>query len=89
MPILRILNPANGKPVASLPADDVRSIKAKYAAARSAHPRWSATPLKHRRAALVPFRAAVVPSTEEPAPIRPLECRTPIDQPRTERKGVS
>ena len=45
MPILRILNPANGKPVASLPADDVRSIKAKYAAARSAQPRWAATPM--------------------------------------------
>ncbi|MBK7660484.1 MAG: aldehyde dehydrogenase family protein [Betaproteobacteria bacterium] len=88
MPILRILNPANGKPVASLPADDVRSIKAKYAAARSAQPRWAATPLKHRLAALGAFRAAVVRSTEELAAILTMEVGKPIAQSRNELKGV-
>ena len=88
MPILRILNPANGKPVASLPADDARSIKAKYAAARSAQPRWAATPLKQRLAALGAFRAAVVRSTEELAAILTMEVGKPITQSRNELKGV-
>ncbi|MBK8325523.1 MAG: aldehyde dehydrogenase family protein [Betaproteobacteria bacterium] len=88
MPTLKILNPANGKPVASLPADDARSIKAKYAAARSAQPRWAATPLKQRLAALGAFRATVVRSTEELAAILTMEVGKPITQSRNELKGV-
>jgi len=88
MPTLKILNPVNGKPVASLPADDARSIKAKYAAARSAQPRWAATPLKQRLQALGAFRASVVRSTEELAAILTMEVGKPITQSRNELKGV-
>jgi len=88
MPTLKILNPANGKPVASLPADDAKSVKAKYAAARSAQPRWAATPLKQRLAALGAFRAAVVRGTEELAAILTTEVGKPITQSRNELKGV-
>jgi acyl-CoA reductase-like NAD-dependent aldehyde dehydrogenase len=88
MPTLKILNPANGKPVASLPADDARSVKAKYAAARSAQPRWAATPLKKRLEALGAFRAAVVRNTEELAAILTMEVGKPITQSRNELKGV-
>jgi len=41
MPTLKISNPATGKPVAALPADDAGSVKAKCLAARDAQPRWS------------------------------------------------
>jgi acyl-CoA reductase-like NAD-dependent aldehyde dehydrogenase len=88
MSTLKILNPANGKPVASLPADDARSVKAKYAAARSAQPRWAATPLKRRLEALAAFRAAVVRDTEELAAILTTEVGKPISQSRNELKGV-
>ena len=88
MSTLKILNPANGKPVASLPADDARSVKAKYAAARSAQPRWAATPLKKRLEALGAFRAAVVRGTEELAAILTTEVGKPITQSRNELKGV-
>ena len=49
----------HGKPVAKLPTDDARSVKAKYAAARSAQPRWAGVPLKRRLAPLARFREAV------------------------------
>ncbi len=88
MPTLKLLNPANGKPLASLPADDLRSVKAKYAAARSAQPRWAATPLKKRLASLAAFRAAVVSGTEELAAILTMEVGKPITQSRNELKGV-
>ena len=88
MPTLKILNPATGKPVATLPADDARSIKAKYAAARAAQPRWAATPLRQRLAALGAFRAAVVQGTEELAAILTTEVGKPITQSRNELKGV-
>jgi len=88
MPTLKILNPANGKPLASLPADDARSVKAKYAAARSAQPRWAATPLKKRLEALAAFRAAVVRGTEDLAAILTMEVGKPITQSRNELKGV-
>ncbi len=88
MPTLRISNPANGKPVAALPADDAKSVKAKYLAARAAQPAWAATPLKKRLAALAKFRAAVIAQTEELAAILTTEVGKPISQSRNEIKGV-
>ena len=88
MPTLKITNPADGKPVASLPADDARSVKAKYAAARKAQPRWAATPISKRIAAIASFRAAVVEQAEDLAAILTTEVGKPIAQSRGELKGL-
>jgi len=86
--MLTITNPADGKPVAKLPTDDARSVKAKYAAARSAQPRWAAVPLKRRLEAIATFRAAVAAQAEDLATILTTEVGKPITQSRNELKGV-
>jgi acyl-CoA reductase-like NAD-dependent aldehyde dehydrogenase len=88
MPTLKITNPANGKPVASLPADDAASVKAKYAAARAAQPGWAKLPLKKRLAAIATFREAVIARAEELAVILTTEVGKPIAQSRNELKGL-
>jgi acyl-CoA reductase-like NAD-dependent aldehyde dehydrogenase len=88
MPILTITNPANGRPVASLPADEAKGVKAKYAAARAAQPGWAAKPLRKRLAAIAGFRAAVIAQTEELAAILTTEVGKPIAQSRNELKGL-
>jgi acyl-CoA reductase-like NAD-dependent aldehyde dehydrogenase len=88
MPELKIQNPATGKAVASLPADDTRSVKAKYAAARAAQPRWAAVPLRKRLDCLKRFRAAVIENAEDLAAILTTEVGKPISQSRNELKGV-
>ena len=85
---LKILNPATGKPVASLPSDDARSVKAKYAAARAAQPRWAALPTRKRLDCLKRFRAAVIENVEDLAAILTTEVGKPIAQSRNEVKGV-
>jgi acyl-CoA reductase-like NAD-dependent aldehyde dehydrogenase len=88
MPTLKITNPATGKPVASLPADDARSVRAKYAAARAAQPTWAGVPLKRRLEAIAKFRAAVIAQAEELAAILTTEVGKPIAQSRNELKGL-
>jgi len=88
MPTLKIVNPANGRPVAALPADDLRSVKAKFAAARDAQPRWAGLAMKQRVATIARFRAALVAQAEELAAILTTEVGKPIAQSRNELKGV-
>lgn len=86
--MLRITNPANGKPVATLPSDDTASVRAKYAAALSAQPAWARVPLKRRLEAIARFRAAVIAQAEELAAILTTEMGKPITQSRNELKGL-
>jgi acyl-CoA reductase-like NAD-dependent aldehyde dehydrogenase len=59
MSTLKITNPADGAPLAEVPADDAASVAAKAGRARRAQPAWRATPLAERKAAIARFRAAV------------------------------
>ncbi len=86
--MLTITNPANGKPVASLPGDDAGSIRAKYDAARAAQPAWAKVPLKRRLETIARFRAAIIDQTEELAAILTTEMGKPITQSRNELKGL-
>ena len=88
MPDLRITNPATGKLVATLPADDASSVRAKFRRAQGAQRAWAAVPLKQRIAALTRFRAAVVAETEQLARTLTLEMGKPITQSRNELKGL-
>jgi len=85
---LKVVNPATGKPIASLPADDAKSVKAKYERARAAQPKWAKVPLKERLAAIAAFREMVIRDTERLARVLTSEVGKPIAQSRNELKGL-
>jgi len=85
---LKVVNPANGTALASLDADDARSIKAKYLRARAAQPAWARLPLRKRLDALRRFRELVVAEAEPLARVLTSEVGKPISQARNELKGV-
>jgi acyl-CoA reductase-like NAD-dependent aldehyde dehydrogenase len=85
---LKVVNPATGEVVGSLPADDAKSVKAKYERARAAQPAWAKVSLKNRLAAIRRFRELVVDETEHLAKILTTEVGKPIAQARNELKGL-
>ena len=85
---LEVLNPATGKVAATLPADDAKSVAAKYARAREAQPAWARTRLKDRLVAIARFRELVVRDAERLAHVLTTEVGKPITQARNELKGV-
>jgi len=86
--MLKIVNPANGRVIAELPKDTAESVAAKYRAARAEQPKWSATPLATRLAAIHRFREEVVRETERLAAILTSEVGKPIRQSRNELNGL-
>jgi acyl-CoA reductase-like NAD-dependent aldehyde dehydrogenase len=85
---LKVVNPATGKPAASLPADDAKSVASKYQRARAAQPRWARVRLKERIEAIARFRELVVRDSERLAHVLTTEVGKPISQSRNELKGV-
>jgi acyl-CoA reductase-like NAD-dependent aldehyde dehydrogenase len=85
---LKVLNPANGKLVATLEADDAKSVAEKYRRARAAQPDWARRPLDQRLAALAKFRGLVVANSEALAHVLTAEVGKPIAQSRNELRGV-
>lgn len=85
---LQVTNPATGKVVTTLAADDARSVRAKYQAARAAQPAWAALPLRTRLSAIRRFRAMLVGEAEALARTLTTEVGKPIAQSRNELKGV-
>ncbi len=81
-------NPATGERLAELAVDDEAAIAAKAAAARAAQPRWAATPLADRIAALSAFRAGVVAERDALAELLTREVGKPITQSRNELDGL-
>ena len=88
MPRLEVFNPANGRRIASLPADDPDSVRAKYDAARAAQGEWAARPLQERLQAIRRFRAAIVAQAGSLARTLSLEMGKPITQARNELAGL-
>src|SRR4051812_49390768 len=85
---LSITNPATGALILRIAADGPREVAARYAAARAAQPRWAATPMRRRIAAIEKFRELVVARTEALATTLTQEVGKPIRQSRTELKGL-
>jgi len=85
---LSVVNPATGKVAATLPADDAKSVAAKYRRAREAQPRWARVRLKERLATIERFRALVVRDAERLAHVLTTEVGKPIAQSRNELKGL-
>ena len=88
MATLGVFNPATGRRIATLPADDDARVREKYQAARAVQPAWAALPLSHRLQAIAAFRAGIVARTEELAHTLTTETGKPITQSRNELKGL-
>ncbi|MGE5094532.1 MAG: aldehyde dehydrogenase family protein [Betaproteobacteria bacterium] len=88
MASLRILNPATGEVAGTLPADDAKSVRAKYERARASQPEWARVRLKSRLEMIARFRERVVAGTERLAQVLTLEVGKPITQSRNELKGL-
>src|SRR6185436_13132945 len=88
MATLKVYNPATGTLAAKLPADDAKSVKAKYLRARAAQPGWADVPLGARIASIEKFRDLVIAQTESLARILTTEVGKPITQARNELKGL-
>jgi len=85
---LSITNPATGALILRVAADGPREVAARYAAARAAQPRWAATPMRRRIAAIEKFRELVVARAEALATTLTQEVGKPIRQSRNELKGL-
>jgi acyl-CoA reductase-like NAD-dependent aldehyde dehydrogenase len=88
MPTLEVFNPADGRKLVSLPADDAASVAAKAQAARMAQAAWAATPLAVRVACVERFRAAVVAQLPSLAATMTAETGKPIAMSRNELNGL-
>jgi acyl-CoA reductase-like NAD-dependent aldehyde dehydrogenase len=85
---LSIVNPATGAVILRVAADGPREVAARFAAARAAQPRWAATPMRRRLAAIAKFRELIVARTETLAHTLTQEVGKPIRQSRNELKGL-
>ena len=85
---LSITNPATGAVILRVTADGPREVAAHYATAREAQPRWAATPMRKRIAAIEKFRALIVARAETLAHTLTQEVGKPIRQSRNELKGL-
>jgi acyl-CoA reductase-like NAD-dependent aldehyde dehydrogenase len=86
--MLKIVNPANGKPLAELPTDTVELITAKYQRARERQADWAEMRISERLDCLRRFREAIVREAERLAAILTAEVGKPIRQSRNELAGL-
>lgn len=85
---IEVINPATGKNIGSVPADDAGTIAKKYAAARAAQPAWQALGLTARLGIIKKFRDRVEKDIEEAALTLTRDTGKPISQSRNELKGL-
>ena len=88
MPTLVLTNPATGKRISTVSADDHESVRAKFIAAREAQRDWAGWSLKERLETIAAFRAAISVQTEELARTLSTETGKPVTQARNELKGL-
>jgi acyl-CoA reductase-like NAD-dependent aldehyde dehydrogenase len=86
---MKIHNPATGAVLIDIVADNAKAVRAKYERARRAQPKWAATPIKKRLAAIARFREIVVERQPELARTLSLEVGKPIRQSRNELNGLT
>ena len=86
---MKITNPATGATLVELVADNAKAVRAKYERARAAQPKWAATPIKKRLAAMRRFRELVVERQPELARTLTQEVGKPVRQSRNELNGLT
>ena len=87
MNTLTITNPATGKTITQVAADDAASVAAKADCARAAQPAWASRPLSERMSCITRFRAAIVAQLDALAAVMTAETGKPIAMSRNELNG--
>jgi acyl-CoA reductase-like NAD-dependent aldehyde dehydrogenase len=85
---LSLYNPANGRVITEVDADDPAAVAAKAQRARAALPAWNATPMTERKACIARFRDALAAQTGPLATALTTEVGKPIRQSRKEIDGL-
>jgi acyl-CoA reductase-like NAD-dependent aldehyde dehydrogenase len=85
---LKIINPATGRAIESIPTDTPVTVAQAYTAAREAQSEWAARPLPERLATLQNFRDGIEHYSEELAHVLTREVGKPIAQSRNELTGL-
>ena len=88
MSSVEIYNPATGKLIESMAADDEAAVAAKVDVVKAASPAWAAKPLQERLSILATFRALVAAHTDDLARTTTRETGKPITQARNEVRGL-
>ena len=86
--MLTVINPANGRVIAELPAESAEAVALAFRSARAAQPAWAANPLSVRLEAIRRFRSELVREAERLAAILTSEVGKPIRQSRNELAGL-
>jgi len=86
---MKIINPASGATLVEIVADNAKAVRAKYERARAAQPKWVATPIKKRLAAIRKFRELLIERQPELARTLTQEVGKPIRQSRNELNGLT
>jgi succinate-semialdehyde dehydrogenase/glutarate-semialdehyde dehydrogenase len=84
MSTLDVFDPATGEKIESLPADDARSVAAKYQAARQAQPAWAARPVEERAELVRAVGAQLRKQAADLAALMTAEMGKPIGEARAE-----
>jgi acyl-CoA reductase-like NAD-dependent aldehyde dehydrogenase len=85
---IEVINPATGKTLGKVAADDKASIAQKYSAARSAQSAWHRLGIAARLTIIRKFRERVAKDMEEAALLLTREVGKPITQSRNELRGL-
>ena len=85
---MNVINPANGKVIATLKEDSKKSIEKKIASLRKGQKKWAATPLAKRVAVLNKFAKLLEANNEECAWTLTAEVGKPLQQSRNEINGA-
>lgn len=86
---MKIINPATGAVLIDVVADNAKVVREKYDRARAAQPKWAATPIKKRLAAIRRFREILIDRASELARTLSLEVGKPLRQSRNELNGLT
>ncbi len=85
---LKIINPATGRVIESIPTDTPKTVAKAFSDAREAQSDWASRPLQERLAILRNFRDGIEHYSEELAHVLTREVGKPIAQARNELTGL-
>ena len=86
---MQVLNPATEEALASCPRASKRQLDEAVAAAKAAFPAWAATPIEHRRAAVVKMADIIEANAGELARLLTSEQGKPLPDATREVMGMA
>jgi acyl-CoA reductase-like NAD-dependent aldehyde dehydrogenase len=85
---MQIINPANGKPIVEIQADQVDTVERKFQSLAARQQQWRSVPLEHRIQIIKKFSELLEKNTERLSAILTSEVGKPLQQSRNEINGA-